>query len=345
MTRDLKVLGTLLSVVFALSSVSAQAQTKSRKKKAATDKEVVLPAEAPPKAGPVPGVKLTPGEVLNFRVDDSPSEPGAAAEAPRFQFTDGETSAMPETPAGFTGGLPEDVPFRTYIGYPKHKIMATVEPKNVAATWTLNSFNFNFRNSTVAYGAGYEFAATPRLAVGIDYSHYDLSVNGGDVNPYRIAKSDHSYDVYLANLRYCFFGSSSFFQQICPGITFGSEAYPILEFSNGSNLKLGGAQSLVTGVNISYFSPITDKVLFRALAGYNFGSGTGNTGSATPSNHSTYYLRLGAGYEFNRRHSVVADVDWFNRSTTLKDRHGNVSDSWTIKSTDLGLRMAYVLTL
>lgn len=344
----------VLTLTLQVASAQTPAAPAKKKKKAAQTKEA--PANATKKATPPSaalkeiepaGAKITPGETLNFRIEDTTVAP---TNDPVFKFKEGGDNTPPPTsPASFSGAVDDDVPFRTFIGYPKHKFSALVVPKNVAATWSLNGTDFNFRSNALGYGVGYELVASPRLQIGLEFVHSEMKMDqarvGTGANARDFLSSKATYDVYLAKMRYCFFGSSNFFQQFCPGLDIGNDSYPVLSFVTGTNLKLDHLQDIVAGLNLTYQSPITDKILFRSTIGYNYGLGIGSSGTVTSKGNSSYYLKLGAGWDINDHHGIGVDVFWHNRNAKMADKTNAVNDEWTTKATELGARLAYTYTL
>lgn len=232
------------------------------------------------------------------------------------------------------------------LTYPRHKFSAIAMPKSVASTWTMNGLDFNFRSSTIGFGLSYEFQATAQISIGLEYQHYDLKAEGGSVAPYTFDSSKAGYDVYLASFNYCINESGQFVQQICPGLVIGNDSYPVLKFHDPANnrLSLDRYQDLIVGLHFGYQSPVTDNLMFRARAGYLFGTGTGTSSTVTPKNSSSYFLRLGTAYEFTVRQALGTEVEFVNRTSTLRDKAGT-NGSWATRSTDLGLRVSYILTL
>ncbi|MBX3022262.1 MAG: hypothetical protein KF799_11370 [Bdellovibrionales bacterium] len=344
------VLGLFFALTTAASAANAQEAPATPKAKKSAKKAATKPAttETAPSAAAGAGSKVAPGEVLNFRIDEA-SMKEKASSVPMIQFKEEGESLTPTAAETYNDSVSDDAPFRTYVGYPKHRLSALVVPKSVAATWSQGGQDFNFRSNSLGYGVAYDLVSTPRFAVGFEYTHAELKMDeaktGSGVGGRQFQESKAGYDIYYAKMRYCFFGSSSFFQQICPGFDIGNDAYPVLSWVSGTKLKLDRLQDIVAGLNLTYQSPITDRLLFRSTAGYNHGLGIGSSGSVTSKSNSSYYLKIGTGFDFNPRHGMGLDVFWNNRTTKLKDKTDTVDETWDNKATELGVRVAYTFTL
>src|SRR5687767_11588057 len=136
----------LVSVVIALGSFHAIAQDQQVPMKFKTDYT--------PKAS-------DPRPTLQF------SAPGGGVVAPTAQPDKYDT-------------VPEDQPFKTYLGYPKHRAGAFVSPMAIGAEWDYLGKQFSFKTNTLAYGVFYDFVATPQWSFTFDYQHYSAEVDAAD---------------------------------------------------------------------------------------------------------------------------------------------------------------------
>lgn len=346
-----------LSLMMALVPTSSFAQTAAPAKKkkpakakteATTSPAVTTPAESTTSSNssnePYKGVRVAPGEVLNFNTEGPAAAKDQSQLAPVYTFKD-SSEAMQAQPVIYNDAMADDTPFKTYIGYPKHKFELNGAPKGVNAKWQYKGKDFNFRTSTTAYGAAYNFVATPRFGMGVDYSHSTLKVDAAKTNGFNIASSSATFDTYFLRTHYCWFGTTSFAVQYCPEFVIGNDAYPILGFTSGVNLKMDKVQDLVVGVAMRFQVPVADKMLFHVTPGYNMGTGIGNSGSLTSKNNSTAYGLLGVDYEFNVHHSLGIEANFSVRKAKLSGTVGNNTDTWEINSTDIGGKLAYTFTL
>ena len=320
-------------------TVSANAQDKLPKKNAsksaaksltnATTDESSAPAAAS-------------GESLKFNTETS--NPPSSDTRPPMQFSDPGATPLGEKAPVFAATIPEDEPYKAYLGFPKNRVGAFLAFKSLSSLWNYNGRDYNFPNSPLAYGINYAFLITPTWSVGVDYSRYTLKLNAANILPYRFNASTASYDEYYFKVRYCVVSHSSFYRQFCPGIDIGNDSYPIVKFEGANDLYLSKVQDIIIGLNLNWQIPINDSWGFKANAGYNYGTGMGNTGALTSKNNNSLVAGAGVEYQFPRLHSVSASIDYKSRSAKIKGVIGNNTDTWTTKSSDIGVKVGYNIT-
>lgn len=247
-------------------------------------------------------------------------------------------------------GLPEEAPFQTYIGYPKHALGAQLGYVNVAADWTYNGQEFNFRSNSPEYLINYIFTPTPQMSVELDYTHYTLSVDsavvGTGAGTRAIVSSSQGFDEYYAKFRYCFISSSSFARRLCPGVDIGNDAYPVLGFQDSTHLAMSKVQDYTVGVNITYQMPFTDIFLIKGIAGYNMGLGIGNSGVMKSTSNSSYYVTVQTDWLFGamRNHDVIFGFDFKARKASINGLVGASNDTWDTDATTFAGRVGYAYT-
>ena len=297
---------------------------------------------AQPAAPPPAGVRVAPGEVLNFKTEGAKPAPDKAQVGKDFKFVDG---AGPMAPPVTYDALADDTPYKTYIGYPKNSFSASLQPETFGATWSYNGQDINFRSSTLAVGLAYKLVATPRFGIDVSFNHSMFKIGDAQVSNYRVTGSNTTLDTYFVNGHYCFFGRSSFAIQYCPGVQIGNDAYPVLKFYDNLNLRLDRVQDFVIGLNVRLQTPITDRISAHFTPGFLLGTGIGNSGALTSKNNSTIYGLLGADYELGQHNALGLEFNFDSRNAKIKGKVGNNDDSWTTKATDFGARFAYTYTL
>jgi len=261
-----------------------------------------------------------------------------------MQFSDPGATPLGEKAPVFAATIPEDEPYKAYLGFPKNRVGAFLAFKSLSSLWNYNGRDYNFPNSPLAYGINYAFLITPTWSVGVDYSRYTLKLNAANILPYRFNASTASYDEYYFKVRYCVVSHSSFYRQFCPGIDIGNDSYPIVKFEGANDLYLSKVQDIIIGLNLNWQIPINDSWGFKANAGYNYGTGMGNTGALTSKNNNSLVAGAGVEYQFPRLHSVSASIDYKSRSAKIKGVIGNNTDTWTTKSSDIGVKVGYNIT-
>lgn len=225
---------------------------------------------------------------------------------------------------------------------PRHRVGLSLQPRSAAATHSVRGEDVNFRGNGIGAAVGYEFQPTSRLALAFEYTHLDLRIEETQAGNLTVRGSTAAFDTYDLNAKYCFFGDTNFFQQICPGLEVASDGYPLLVPREGNVFELGRVFDVVTGVNVSYRSPISEQVVFRATGGYGVGLRSGASQTFAARANSRYYLRLGGGWDPYANHGFGADIEWFNRAITVREKSSG--EASTTKSTDLALRLSYVFS-
>ena len=330
-----------------------EAKTETKKKKAPRKAKVVkAEAKAEEELGPstepttapsrADGI-VAPGEVLNFKVDptDDGSRGGEVREPIRFSAPDADFGGGKKAT---DSGLDEEAPFKAYIGYPKHQIGVMASPISISSKFNYNTQPFNFKSSSLGYGLWYRLVATPLININLDWNRFTAAVAAATVSPYTVAESEETYDNYGVSGSYCYASKLSFFHRLCPGFKIANDAYPILEFTTGTALKMGKVEDIVIGLTLDYQFPVVESLLLTAMMGYNYGTGVGNSGSLTSKENNAIYARLGSQWTVASRHEISANVEYNMRTAKLKGLVGSNTDSWETTSTILGLRAAYGYT-
>jgi hypothetical protein len=318
------------------STVSAQTPAKRSKKAAAA---VAAPAAEAAKLEPVNSEVAPQGEAIKFNTEGPPAN---TDHRPMMSFKDPGDTPLGQKAPDFTDPTPEDAGYKAYIGYPKNQVGVYAMPMNLSSTWSFNGQDFNFTNSPVGLGAMYRLIATPMWNLELDYSHFSMSVDQAVISPYRILSSSTSFDQYYAKGQYCFIGTSSFYNQFCTGLEIGNDAYPILNFTSGSDLTLSKVQDIILGVNLAYQTAVGEHFLFKTSIGYNYGTGLGNTGALTSKNNSSYFGKAGVEYNLTSHQIILADLNYMARSAKISGKRGNNDDTWNTKSALLGFKIGYL---
>lgn len=349
-------LGILLLVLSFVSWSPAMAAGKKKKavqKSSAEKKQVeeVSSAEQKPteekekSSAVVQSPPSTPqavgAEQLRFNTDSAP-----VSTDPRLPMTFSDPGEAPlgVKPTNLAETVPEDEGFKSYVGYPKHKVGAFVDPEMLSSSWDYNGRSFNFSNSLIRYGLDYRFVISPIWNIEIEYSHYESGLEAGVQKPYVFDESSATFDDYFAKIHYCILSRSNFYRQYCPGFSIGNASYPVLGFKSGTVLEMSRVQDLTLGLDFTFQFPFTDKFLFKAVPGYNYGMGIGNSGSMSSKSNSSFTGQLGVDYQFLAKHNIEALVVAAMRSAKLSGKVGSNDDTWTTNSTSFGMRLGYFYT-
>lgn len=251
-----------------------------------------------------------------------------------YSNTSKKTEEAPKPILEFSSN--EDEGFKSYIGYPKHEIHVLAGSDNIAATWGYNGQDFTFRSSTIAYGVNYTFVGTPMWKLGVHYSRYSVGVDAGTISGFSIKESEETLDQYGVNSEYCFISSANFYRQYCLGGTILNDSYPILKFTSGTDLEMGRVDDIVVGVHVAAQIPFSDKIFFKPILGYNYGTGAGNSGALTAEGNSKFWFRAELPWSIARRFTLKLHADYSARQATIKGKIGNNNDKWETDSTIVG---------
>ncbi len=314
-------------------------------------------AQEPVKRLPKKKKTLAPVEVIYSEPtsSESSSQLNSDGSAPIYQFnTDGFSSATDDRnnlnfkvdgsdesadPLKFTSA--DDV-FKTYIGYPKHQLMAYYYPASVNAKWTYRGQDFNFTNSaTTAFGLLYRFVATPLVNIELDWNHYELKVKEGTASAYTITASNTDIDSLFLRLNWFWVSDKNFFFRYGPGFELGYDSYPVLNFKTSTALELGYVRDAVIGLNFNVQKPLITNFLLSAKAGYNYGTGAGNSGEFTSKLNNSYYLAGGIDYNFNERSAINLGSEYRVRRANVEGKVGSNVDSWDTSATTTAFRAGY----
>lgn len=221
-----------------------------------------------------------------------------------------------------------------------HHISLGVAPVTEAATWIGSGQEFGFRSTGLGVLFSYETRVHRLLTISVDYlrTQYKLETKK---EAFLLRNSEIGIERYGVDLRSCFLGQTSYFQQICAGIRLGQEGYSTLSYYEPTELRLDRVQDFVLGLSLSYTSPITDHLIFHALGSYNHGLGWLRGGSLRAKRNSSYALRLGPSWEFTEHQALGVELEWMNRTALIEERAE--ARDWTSHSTDLSLRVSYQL--
>ncbi len=281
------------------------------------------------------------GESLKFNTDTTPP---ATDNRPTMKFADPGATPLGQKAPNFAEAIPDEEPYKAYIGYPKNRFGASLELMNLSSQWNYNGRSYNFPASPIAYGVNYGFFISPIWQMGLEYSHYSMSIDAKNITPNRFHASTKSYDEYYFKTQYCVVSHSSFYRQFCPGLDIGKDSYPILTFQGQNDLYLGQVNDIIIGLNLNWQIPFGDRWGFKAKAGYNYGTGMGNSGALTSKSNNSIVGSAGLEYSFPRLHSIYGAVDYKNRSAKIKGKVGINEDTWTTNSSLIGFKAGYNYT-
>lgn len=238
--------------------------------------------------------------------------------------------------------------FKSYVGYPKHQFGVHLAPKHVASSWTQNSTTYNFNSTAFAYGLDYNFIITPRITVGIDYTHYSLSMSAATADIYNFASSSANFDDYFAKFSYCFISDESFERRFCPGFTLGNDSYPVLQYIDRTTLGITNVSDFVLGLSALGTWPIKSLFIIKAKVGFNIGTGSGSSGAVTSKTNSSYYGDLitdwKLGHTQTGEHGVQVGVGIKLRNASVSENVSNADVGWTSKVVDESANLGYTYT-
>lgn len=324
---------------------SAQARVKTAAKKTAV--KPAAPAEDESsslvKASGAEPDTSNQGETLKFNTDTD-TAPANTDRHQTMQFKDSGDAPLGSPRPEYAESVPEETPFKSFIGYPKHQLGAYVKPMSLASNWTYQSNTYNFTSAATGLGLTYRLQVTPLWNMEIDYVHYSMTLDAATVTPYKFLSSDVKFDDYSIKGSYCFVGKATFYRQLCPGLIIGNEGYPILNFATSSNLVMSKIQDFIVGVHLTYQEPFSDNFLFKVIAGYNYGTGLGNSGYLTSKSNSSYYADGGAEWTVTEHNSILGFAEFRARSANVNGVKGTVNDTWTTTSSLLGFKLGYMRT-
>lgn len=334
----------MTGVLFSANHTWAQAPVKSGSKKAPT--KAAPPVEEDSTSSLVKSSGAEPdtsnqGETLKFNTDTAPANTDRHQ---TMQFKDSGDAPLGSPRPEYAESVPEETPFKSFIGYPKHQLGIYVKPMSLASNWTYQSNTYNFTSPSTGIGLTYRLQVTPLWNMEIDYIHYTMSLDAATVAPYKFLSSDVKFDDYSIKGNYCFVGKATFYRQFCPGLIIGNEGYPILNFVTSSNLVLSKVQDFIVGVNLAYQEPFSDNFLFKLIGGYNYGTGLGNSGYLTSKSNSSYYADAGAEWNVTEHNTVLGFAEFRARSANVNGVKGSVNDTWTTTSSLLGFKLGYMRT-
>ncbi|MGZ3721434.1 MAG: hypothetical protein ACXVA9_00805, partial [Bdellovibrionales bacterium] len=262
-------------------------------------------------------------------------------------FKDAGDSPVGTPRPEYAESAPEDSGYKAYIGYPKHQLGIYAAPTAISSKWAGgDGAAYNFTTSATALGVNYRVLMTPLWSMEVDYQHYTMKLDPTTLKvgstTFAFEDSKVSFDNYFLRNRFCLIGKSTFYQQLCPGFDIGNDGYPIVNYTSNTSLALARVQDIIIGVNLAYQAPFGEKFLFRAVVGYNYGTGIGNSGYLTSKNNSSLYGN--AGFEWNvTEHNIITLGGEFKaRQAKVSGLKGSTQDSWQTDSTILGTRFGYI---
>lgn len=339
----------IISAVFSFATAAQQAtpgktpNTPRKKAKTVVEKESggALKVEKPSAEADSPLLTNSSvgssGPMLKFNTDDAPTNTDPRAP---IKFKGMDSYSMPTTPETpqpiLEATANDDDTFKSYIGYPKHELQLTNGYDNVAAKWGYNGKDFNFRNSTMALGLNYTFVAAPMWKIGAYYSQYSIAAPAGTSSPYVIADSTATVAKYGFNGEYCYISSANFYRQYCVGGTVMNDSYPVLKFTSATRLVASKVDDIVVGVHGAIQIPFNDRVYFRPVAGFNYGTGAGQSGALTSTYNTSLFLRLELPVVAARWLTLKGHADYSSRQATIEGTIGTNKDKWETDSTILG---------
>jgi hypothetical protein len=111
-------------------------------------------------------------------------------------------------------------------------------------------------------------------------------------------------------------------------------------------MALAKVQDLIIGANFTGQFPFTDMFLFKAIVGYNYGTGAGNSGVMTSKTNSSYYITGQTDWYVgqSKKHDIILGLDFKGRTASISGKVGAVEDTWDTKSTMFGFRGGYAYT-
>lgn len=309
------------------------------------------PAKALPKkttttstetAAPPSETVVVPGATLKFTTDSAPVNTDTRN---TLMFKDGSNGSVsvPPKPSEMDNSLPEDAPFKTYIGYPKYSVGATVAQNNVSSKWSYGNQDLNYTSGATGYGLIGRMQATPKVNTEIEYNHTSFSVDAGGVTGATINASETNIDSYMIKTKYCFISNSGFQNQFCPGIDVGSDVYPVLQYVSGTALEISKATDIILGLNFTYQRSFSDKLIGKFGAGYNYGTGIGNKGYLTSKSNTSYFLKFAPEWNIKGNHSILGNVEYKARKAKLSGKvSATLTDTWLTEATTVAFGLGYL---
>ncbi len=351
-----------LSCVVGLASAThtsnAQTPAPAKKTKKVKKPTAVEAAPAVEKAAPAAAAKTdspslvkasggeddaTPrGENLKFNTDSAPVSTDRHAP---MVFKDSGEAPLGTPRKEYAETVPEDAGYKAYIGYPKHQLGVYAAPMGLSSKWTSSDGRtYNFSNSATAWGLNYRLLVTPMWSIEADYQHFAMKMEAATSTPYTFDASTASFDNYYVRNRFCMIGKTTFYNQLCPGIDIGNDGYPIVNYdqSTANHLVLTRVQDIIVGLNLAYQMPAGESLLFRIMAGYNYGTGIGNSGYLTSKNNTSYYANGGVEWTIGQHNLIHVLAEFKSRQAKVSGNvNANVKDTWETASTSFGGKVGY----
>lgn len=241
-----------------------------------------------------------------------------------------------------------DEGFKTYVGYPKHQLGLHLVPEKIAAAWTYQGATYNFVSNSLAYGLNYNLIITPSFTIGLEYTHFAVTMPAATANGNTFLNSSQNFDNYFAKFRYCFISDMNFERRFCPGIDIGNDSYPVLQFLDQTTLTLANVSDIIVGVNATGTMPVKSLFVLKGTVGYNMGTGMGNSGVMTSKTNSSYYADVitdwKIGHNVNYQHAVQAGVAIKERDASISGTVSNQPTTWNSKVLEEGLYLGYNFT-
>ncbi len=336
----------LLSLILGMVSVTAQTTSSAPAKKLPAKKASKKKAQKPQQDSLSKQSAMdtmssgSTGDAMRFNTD---SAPASTDPRPPMMFKDPGAAALGTPPATFNS-IPEDEPFRAYIGYPKHQVGLYVMPISMSSTWTSGTNSYSFKDSPLGYGIMYRLVVSPLWQMELDYNRYTSKMTEATVASLRFLDSKVDLDNYFYRINACVIGNRGFFHQLCPGLEIGNDSYPVLKYVTSSRLSLTKFQDIMIGVNLKYTVPFGSDFLFKTALGYDYGTGLGNAGVFTSKGNSSYFAKAGLEYGFNKHHSLNAGLEFKARVAKVKGTIGSATDTWETKSAAFGGNLGWLFT-
>jgi hypothetical protein len=109
-----------------------------------------------------------------------------------------------------------------------------------------------------------------------------------------------------------------------------------LKFIDGTHLVMSSVSDIVVGVHAGVQIPITEKIQFKPIVGYNYGTGAGSSGTLTSKGNSMLWARGEIPFTINRQWMVKLHGDYQSRQATIEGKIGANNDKWETDSVLLG---------
>jgi hypothetical protein len=323
--------------------------------------QTAKPAATKPAAAKLPEKTATPAaetaapaassNLIKFNTD-SESTSTEVRESFKFKVpgVDDKASgkaAAPGKPLSFDTLPEEEANFKAYIGYPRHQASVSLNPVSISSKFNSSVKNFNYETTTLAYELGYKFVATPLVSFEFNWTRYTVDVaaaTGASVSPLTVSESEVDLDSVMGTATYCVVSGISFFQRLCPAITIGKDAYPVLEYEDNTTLFMSKVSDIVLGLSISYQIPISDRYNINSTLGYNSGTGVGNSGVLTSEANSNLYFRVANLYNWRQNHDVGVTLEYSARAAELEGKYTGGTKKWETEATTLGGKFSYTYT-